>query len=245
MSEQHVDEAQWAVAVEGRDSDLLSVGRELRDGAVSLQQISGGEWLLTTDTLDGMADAGTVRKSAERTVELLNGAAPLIDPGFQPLKAGHVYCLHPDGRRDAFVLIETAIEARARVSATLTSSTHDEEPSREPTSPIDKALVAASSDAHLAAALRLNMPPRAFASLYKVLELSMLHPRHEEWSSKTQRSRFKHSANSPGAHGRGARHAVENSRAPANPMSLREAEAFIDSILTRWIDAAWDSLDTD
>ena len=144
------------------------------------------------------------------------------------------------------MLLQGAIEARGHVNAVGVSTTGGESPLSPPTSQPDKALAAAAADSNLKKALHLyGRRPRTFVSLYKIFELHQQHPQHDSWSSKNQRRRFTHSANSPGVHGDDARHAVDKTLPPPNPMSLKEAEAWIAGILTRWVATVWRYLGDD
>lgn len=234
----------WAVAVEGQDADIRTVASALNDGGILLELHEQDGWLLTAGSFGELGEADAVRRSSEEIMAVVNGVGTLLDPGFRPLKAGHVYRLHADGRKDAFVLLQSAIEVRARVNAVLVSATSDGSPPSPPTSQLENALAAAAFDSDLNLALRLNgKHPRTLATLYKIFELSQQHPQHKAWSSTTQRRRFTHSVNSPDAHGEDARHAVQKTQPPANPMSLKEAEALISVILARWVETVWMSLD--
>lgn len=232
----------WTVAVEGHDHDLRGIASALREEGVWLDQTEKEGWLVTADVFDGVAEADAVRSSADEILAMVNGAGVLLDPGFRPLKAGHVYRLHADGRKEAFVLLQSAIEIRAHVNAVLVSTAPDGSLPPPPTSQLDKSLAAAAVDPNLSSALRLNgQYPRTFVSLYKIFELSQQHPQNETWSSKKQRKRFTHSANSPSVHGDDARHAASRTQPPSSPMSLKDAEAFIAVIMARWVDTVWDS----
>lgn len=230
--------AYWAVVLGGDDSDIRTiVSGGLGAEGVEVRQTDDG-WLMTADTFEAAGEARGVRRAAEATLDVVNGVGAILDRAFRPLKAGHVYRLHADGRKDAFVQLEGAIEARARVNAVLVSTTSDGSPAPAPKSQLDKALAAAQVDDNLARALRLHgKHPRTIATLYKVFELSRQHSQHQTWSSRRERSRFTQSANSPGAHGDDARHAVARTQPPANPMNLAEAESFVAGILRQWIDA--------
>lgn len=163
----------WAVAVESHDHDLRSIASALRDEGVLLDQTEEDGWLVTADVFDDVSDADAVRRAADEILTVVNGAGVLLDPGFRPLKASHVYRLHADGRKDAFVLLQSAVEVRSRVNAVLVSTAPDGSPPPPPTSQLDKALASAAVDPNLSSALRLNgQYPRTFVSLYKVFELS-------------------------------------------------------------------------
>lgn len=142
--------AYWAVVLGGDDSDIrMIVSGGLGAEGVEVRQTDDG-WLMTADTFEAAGQARGVRRAAEATLDVVNGVGALLDRAFRPLKAGHVYRLHADGRKDAFVQLEGAIEARARVNAVLVSTTSDGSPAPAPKSQLDKALAAAQVDDNLA-----------------------------------------------------------------------------------------------
>jgi hypothetical protein len=55
------------------------------------------------------------------------------------------------------------------------------------------------------------------------------------WASEAQLRRFKHSANSVKAAGDEARHGVEATAPPVDPMTITEAKSLVDILLARWL----------
>ncbi len=78
--------------------------------------------------------------------------------------------------------------------------------------------------------------------LYKVYEIIEHNVDRKEiikrgWATGKKLERFTRTANSRSAAGVWARHGVETSQPPPNPMSLLEARKFIDKLLEKWIDS--------
>ena len=61
----------------------------------------------------------------------------------------------------------------------------------------------------------------------------------EGWAPESEIKRLKHTADSENTLGDEARHGRERTQAPADPMSLKEADSFIRSIMRAWL--AWKS----
>lgn len=56
------------------------------------------------------------------------------------------------------------------------------------------------------------------------------------WWSKSEKSLFKHTANSPEAIGHEARHGSPRESAPPDPMDHAEAKSLIDNLINNWLD---------
>ena len=238
-----IDTEYWVVAVQGDTMDLDTISGALREADVGLAKAAtDSSYLLTSRLFDELDDPSSVQEAASALLDVINGAGALVDPGFRALVAGHVHRVQSDSTKTTFVSITSTVSVRSHTNTTLPNSPVSRlEPAT--TSKIDKGLAASAVDLGLERALRLHgQHPRTFISLYKVFELTQEHPDSQTWFSKTQRSRFKHSANSPSAHGDLARHAVQPSKPPTNPMSLKDAETFVTVILGRWVDAVWGSI---
>ena len=229
--------ATWAVHLEGNPVDLEWAEATSANLGISVSRGDDGIWLLTSTTFVGLGEAALVRDEATQVLLVVNGAGAVHDPGFRPLIVGHVYRFHPDGGKDAFVLIRSAVEINSAIL--LTGGT----PVDPGPSVLEMADAAAKADPDLALALSLyGVVPRTFSSLYKVFELSEQHPDHKNWTSGKERRRFKHTANSIKAAGDQARHAVEKTKPPKNPMTLTDASVLVRTILHRWIREVWSSL---
>jgi hypothetical protein len=109
---------------------------------------------------------------------------------------------------------------------------------------LDADVSVASSDEQVQRALRLfGAGDRDWRELYKVLEVieaDVGGPRAIDiagWADEATLRRFKHTANSLGALGDGARHAAETTQPPQNPMPLEDATAMVRDVLRSWIES--------
>ena len=227
----------WAAEVEGHPVDHHWVEEASAKLTLNVSRHQDGMWLLTSPTLAGLADTGAAEDEAVRLLSTVNGAGAVHDPGFRPLTVGHIYRFRPGGGKDAFVLLKSTVTVRSAL--VLQGGT----PVPPGPSLLEIADAAAKADPDLALALSLyGVVPRTFSSLYKVFELSERHPDHKNWTSGKERRRFKHTANSITAAGDQARHAVEETKPPKNPMTLTDASVLVRTILDRWIREVWSSL---
>ena len=224
----------WAAEVEGHPVDLHWAEEASAKLTLNVSRHQDGMWLLTSPTLAGLADTGAVEDEAVRLLSIVNGAGAVHDPGFRPLTVGHIYRFRPGGGKDAFVLLKSTVTVRSAL--VLQGGT----PVPPGPSLLEKATAAGQADADLQRALELfgGVPP-TWGFLYNVYELSKQQPELKKWTSQGERTRFQRTANSFTAAGSSARHAVEKTVPPPNPMTLAEARAFIRRILDEWVNHVW------
>lgn len=240
------DGSHWAVVVEGRQQDLATVACAVKSNEVSLDESEKDGWLLMANAFADLGEARAVKDMAAEILDTMVGAVALGSRHVRPLTTAHVYRRHPDGRKDAFVMVESAVEVSSGFGVGVIQTTSEGVVLLAPPSKAEKAIAAAEADDNLRRALRIfSERPRKIDKLYKIYELTQQHPNSDSWSSSRQRRRFAHSANHPEAHGEDARHAVSNQQPPADPMSLSDSEYFIGEILERWVDEAWGGLQGD
>lgn len=240
------DGSQWTVVVEGRPQDLAAVACAIKSNKVSLDESEKDGWLLTADVIADLDEARAVKDMVAEILDTMVGAVALGSRHVRPLTTAHVYRRHPDGRKDVFVMIGSAVEVSSAFGVGVTQTTSEGVVLPSPPSKAEKAMTAAEADHNLRRALRIfSQCPRTIGKLYKIYELTQQHLKSDSWSSSRQRGRFTHSANHPEAHGEDARHAVSNQQPPADPMSLSDSEYFIGEILERWVDEVWGGLQGD
>jgi hypothetical protein len=204
----------------------------------------GDQVVLRSSAFETLADAGAARAEADRIVDALSGISRVLLESERPLGISSVAEVGPDGtRRNVFVQLEPAV---IRMTAGLVSMaiTHPDGTveERRPSDPAPVWLAKALAEAQAARALRLrDAAPLSWTALYRLFEVIETGVGGadvivaKDWISKSQMRRFKHSANSVAAAGDEARHGVERTEPPANPMTISEARALIDILLSRWL----------
>lgn len=117
--------------------------------------------------------------------------------------------------------------------------------------PLDKIdniaeLVKLSEDPKVSWVLELfnSENPYTWVNLYRILEVidSDKDVVDNGWSNRTEKNRFTHTADNPGASGKDARHGFRKYDPPRNPMTLDEAKEFICNIFDKWIKYKKDNL---
>jgi hypothetical protein len=97
------------------------------------------------------------------------------------------------------------------------------------------------SDSFSCRSIRLFGAQPSAVNLYRVFEVIRENTKGEDhmvkngWTTKPHTGRFRHTMNSVAALGAEARHGVEPTTPPTNPMSMLEAREFIQRLLALWL----------
>jgi len=231
----------WRVGIQGAAGDLEHLARRFTKEPIQIDNDVDGHFL-ELDSFSGLTEASDVLAEGERVIKLLSGVVKLRRNSFEPLKAGHVTRVHPDGRRDAFVFIRASLTMRAELGEpTVTVSG----PGPRPPAPPDPSVELASlglKDRAVEDALRLFAHDASdWVGLYRLYEVieadagGRTDVVSKGWSTDADIRRFKHTANSRSAIGDLARHGSESTQPPKNPMRFEEADAFVKGILQAWL----------
>jgi len=160
-----------------------------------------------------------------------------------PIRIGSVYRVREDGSRD-FYVAPAPFRVEARVFAPTVVITHPDGASEEfhPADPVRVWVRIAQNDKSVAAVFVIlaNMDPN-WSDLYKVLEIvredvgGLDAVASAGWATKSSMNLFTRTANSVGAIGLDARHGVETTQPPSNPMNFSEARSLIKTIVHGWL----------
>jgi hypothetical protein len=208
------------------------------------QRVTKGadEFLLRSRTFEGMADASEVRNEAVRITAALSGLSRVLLQTETSLGVGSVVEVMRSGSRSVFVQLE-GVAARGTVGLVSVVVTHVDGKVEEhrPADPAPSWLARALENPAAAHALRLrDVGALSWTDLYRLWEVVVAGAGGKEqvvakgWTTREALRRFHHSANSVSAAGDQARHGVEPTEPPANPMSLSEARDFVESLLRSW-----------
>lgn len=233
---------EWEIVLGGPEPVLEELTHAFRDSSTRVVRTGDG-FVLKSATFGDLADARQVRERAMSIVESLSGISRLLLQSAESLRIGSVVEVRPNGTRNIFVELEPEV---LRISGGLVSlqvSRADgsiEE--RRPSDPAPAWLGKALGTPEAARALRLrDKQDLSWTDLYRLFEVVVSGAGgtqviiDEGWASRAQLGRFKHSANSVSAAGDLARHGVEPTAPPADPMSISEARSLVDILLSRWL----------
>jgi hypothetical protein len=232
----------WAVQVTGDAADLAMLARSLTGAGIKVF-LDGQEYLLTSDRFAEGDEAKVVRQKADDMLSLLDGASRLGLNSIQSIRAGGVYRLGENGRRDAFVFLEAAV-LHCRALAPTVKLTHTDGTVEEfhPADPVKEWIGLALTDDAIAKVFQiLASGSLDWVNLYRIFEIIMSDVgglktiQGNGWATKTAMELFKRTANSPGASGLEARHGAETTEPPERPMTISEARALVTSIVRAWL----------
>jgi hypothetical protein len=218
----------WAVHLIGDDRDLSDFARWFPDQPAKVVR-DGDYFVLTGELFASLNEHTDVRSAAENEIELMSAAVKIICGGLSHRpQIGAVFRMDNNGVKHVFAPgCKLGVSVEWRVF---------EDPSQRPKSM--QRLVQASKrhkSLHMAMILWADSN-RTWPRLYRILEevehAFEGHKRKEiSLLQHADYERFKHSACHPEIAGVDSRHGPSCREPPKNPMTIREAERFISSLL--------------
>jgi hypothetical protein len=220
----------WFTEVLGDAYDVDDLPHFFPSGTTFAYREEGRTWLKSDRYLLDMT-AAQVHAEAERVLDEMSGALCIFLGHYQRPKTGTVYLQHSDGHKTGHHILKVdgaAIRSKARAAL---------EGSSGPTVPQQFVLAAKRSPHLQTASLIWTDQVRTWPRLYRVMEEVQQHfgmpPYSAGLCGKAEYKNFEHTANSAEAAGLDARHALGKFEAPAAPMTLPMAEAFVGRVLER------------
>jgi hypothetical protein len=222
----------WSVELVGRTSDLADFTRWFPEEPAKVVA-NGDKFFLKGKLFEGLMGHEDVRRVAEERLNLMCAAIKLECAGLslRP-SAGAIYRIDDSSARHAFapglnLTVRTRLEVRAFADV-----------SKRPTATQKRVEAAMRNESLRTAMILWADGNRTWPRLYRILEeiehalgRRMVHK--AGLTSKAQLERFKQSSGSPEVAGADSRHGPKGCAPPKNPMSIKEAEAFIASLLDR------------
>jgi hypothetical protein len=214
---------EWLVRLEGNMFDLQELPVLFSSPKATVLEEDGNYYLKSTD-FNSLTDAGDVLATANRLLQILNGAAALHLENFLAVQIHpSVIGIDQDGERHRFGFGYGT--GRPVLKST-------QQPAR-----VESWIALAGQSENVADALRFFCEQN-WINLYKIYEIVRddvgdLH--RCGWVTKKAIKRFTQTAQSRDALGDAARHASDKYKAHPKPMSLSEAKSFIRTILLNWL----------
>lgn len=235
---------QWEVHLLGDPSDLEMIVQSFSNSDWTISR-HDAEFILTSERFETEIDVDQdqVRSSARHFLELLNGAAHVLLDSWRCITVGHI--LHRPKTGNACVIVEAGCAiAKSRAlwpSVIIHESTGNVE-AFHPADNVQKWTELSMNSEAIAQALRLaSSGDFGWVNLYRIFEVIKKDCGGEVplvtkgWATKEEIVLFRHTANSPGALGKEARHGGEGSLPPKHPMKLHEAQSLVLRIIRCWI----------
>jgi hypothetical protein len=194
-----------------------------------------GGYYLTSPLFDSVPDTGDAYTVAQQLLPLMNGAAGIYIPNFEPVQLdGSAKRLNEDGTSTQNIRIQTAT---ARIRCVVSPVALNESPN------IDSWMALARMDRDVRKAMALyGGLEHSWRNLYMVLEVMEDCYGGEKglfaasWAPDEAGIKlFKRTANNWQALGSEARHGTEQWEPPPKPMSLQDARELIRRTLLAWV----------
>jgi hypothetical protein len=227
--------ADWLVELEGREIDLEALTGLLHSSHLNVFK-EGDTYYLKSSGFAPIDSADEVRERAREILQRASAAERIRCGSSLPVRLGDVFRIEPDGTRRAFVSADLLVSWKVRVPHAPVTG--------EDALAFRQWVELAERDAKVDKALRiLIIRETNWFNLYNILEIVQSDAGgmiwRGGWATKTEVGRFTHTADSERTLGDEARHGSERKQPPADPMSLKEADALIRQILRAWL--AWKS----
>src|SRR5262245_41613997 len=219
----------WRMTLNGGPWDL----KTLVGLGVGVSEEGSGV-VLRCASLDSLTEPDAVRQRAIELVQVLNGIGKLAADEFASVAIGSV---SDDDSGQTVMDLRGKVTLGIRARAELTGG--------EPGQPTVSALrlAAAVRDQNAWWALRLFAAPAIPVNLSRVYEVICDDVGGERqivingWATRNGIKRFRRTVNSRSVLGAEARHGVETTTPPADPMSVPEMQAFVTGLLEKWLGA--------
>lgn len=231
--------AKWFVQIAGDESDLRKLVQVMNSDTLKIIQENNEYYLLSTK-FDLCEIAAQVNAIVDEMLNILNGITKLVLGSRKKLVRNSILRIRENGIRDRIVCVQELVYVRPSVSMTVRRVNGTVEHNQA--DPIPDWMILANSDGNVRKVIRLfGKGVNDWTSLNRVYEVI----KHDmdgdsnivdkEWTTQRQIVLFRRTANSVTAAGDDARHGVETTNPPSNPMQLTEAIAFIKNLVHDWI----------
>jgi hypothetical protein len=236
----------WEVQISGALSDVEHLARHFTSAQASVfRDERDDSYLYHSDAFDACNTSEKVLAIADDHFSILSGILKFVRDSNEPILAGGVYKRHADGRRDVFVQMREGIQSCAEFGEVTVTGT-DAQGNQVQLPPLPSRIATISGlameDAAVKKAIRLFAASdiKTWVGLYRLHEVIKADISGKDSSKKVLGSnrdlkRFKHSANSVDVAGDAARHGKGNAQPPSNPMSIEDAFAYVNSVLSAWL----------
>ena len=233
---------EWLVRLKGHVFDLQELSDRFTSNDRNVKKADDGHYYLRSSDFNQESDPDAVSKRAQDLIAHMNGAVKLLSGGsYRPVEFDVVTHVDDDGKRHHHITLSGTVEAGSRMTATLSvGETGETLDAPRPTSEAESLVDLADRNEKVADALRFY-EKGDWVNLYKAWEVVCdaaggLHQVvNNGWATESDRSRFTHTAQSRAVLGDEARHASERIKAPKDPMTLDEAQAFVRSVIQAWV----------
>jgi hypothetical protein len=221
--------SKWQIHVEGGEEEIRLLSDLLSKSPFEFEKIKHRNFLSLPD-VPADAPSEVIKASADQLIEVVNGAARLYYPKFEPVSYVSVTKLKDDGTRQGYGYLTAQVGDNVFTVVDPTDAT------------LQDWVELGLEDDDVARALYLygSLEP-SWKNLYMVIEVI-----EDEYGGESELTAagivtgadlklFKHTANSYRAVGSDARHATLATDPPKTSMTLAEAKDFVRALLKEWV----------
>lgn len=228
----------WKLRLEASDAAVSMLREQVPDSSIGIVLAKDGDvWLMQTNASTAAADAKSALDAGNETIDRLNFAVSLRQPGADPVPHASTV-IDKTGAAHHFVEAQSAIAIGGAADATVSTTTAP--PTSRPRTHGELILDLADIVPEVDEVARIWANGRDPVDLYRVFEVIRDQGadgscRIDQLIGKASLSRFTHTMNHPAASGERARHARSSAQPPSNPMSLVEAIRFVSELIDQWL----------
>ncbi len=235
------------VGLIGQERDLRLLAEKFREGSMTISE-ENNRFFMESIEITLAQSAESARKAVAQLLPAFQGVARLLFGIKGGLEVGAVEETDCIGSHSFYESVEAKVVLSDQVTAklckadgtVLTFTTQSGLPNGACALAL---LTAAAKHPPILKVLNiLSNTDWGWADLYKIHEIiasdsdGLKGIAKRGWATKADQDQFKHTACSPSAAGPGARHAVDKTAPPANPMSLLAAKEFIHRLTRQWME---------
>lgn len=219
----------------GEKLDIQDIQSGLNTSNWKVTQEVDGFYISSSD-LDKLNDHSDIFSKVRQFLDAANGAANIVHSNHKPVGLGALKERNENGGFNIFVSISGTIEARSRMSATMTTNQNPDPNNIKKT--IEEWLEIADRDENVRDVLHF-FNEATWWNLYKIYEIIKDdlggQNRLYQLIPKNEIKQFTQAAQSRALLGDHARHASKTYIAPAIPLTLGQAQLTLKKLFTNWI----------
>lgn len=227
---------EWFAALKGDSHDLEQLA-EIYDMPECQIIKEGNKFLLKSNKFDKfelIKNGPDVRKEADKIIKILNGVCILSKGLLEPIITGRIICRKMNEKGERIEIYSEVVDSDVMLTIIYKEKTPKEQ--------MQEWIVKALKDEKIFKILKMYGENKtSWSDLYNILEViaddvgGETKIVNKKWAGRKSIERFKHTANSPEILGERARHLVQNTISPKEPMSHREAKFLIRNLMFNWL----------
>ncbi|MBF0229502.1 MAG: hypothetical protein HQK63_07920 [Desulfamplus sp.] len=231
----------WKVRIIGDPRDLDDLHQSFASGAIFIEKNGIHEYYLISDAFQDYTNDIDVSEKASQLISLISGASRLALGGNIPIAQSETVKVKEDGTELVFMHLQETLQVRDSSHLAIIDDEGNVVKEIKPADEVPNWVELGLQHESVAKVFRLYTQSLDWVGLYRIYEViendmgGLDALVSNGWAVKSKVKLFKHTSNSPGAIGDGARHGKESSQPPQQPMHLHEARNLVESLISSWL----------